>query len=132
MVQLEIRASSLADDPHSRRDAKAGVVDLQDPGFVGLHTDDSVVANTATESGRIDDRVTVHREIRSVHVTVVQADEDGLCPNPSVPCATIDGRETMERMRYSVIPEPGSKRVSTERNRQQARQTHQRMPRRLC
>jgi hypothetical protein len=56
-VRLEIRASRLADNPRRCRDAKAGVVDLHDPRFVHFHTDDSIVANAAAESGRIDDRV---------------------------------------------------------------------------
>jgi len=86
VVRLEIRASRLADNTHSCREAKAGVIDLHDPRFVHFHTDYSIVANTAAESGRVDDRVRApHGETRVVRVAVVQTNENGLCSNPPIP-----------------------------------------------
>ena len=86
IIRLEIRAGRLADNGHSRWDAKAGVVDLHDPRFIHFHTDRSIVANTAAESGRILDWVRApYGEIRVGRVAVVQTNEDGLYPEPPIP-----------------------------------------------
>ena len=85
VVRFKIRGSRLADNGHSRWDAKAGVVDLHDPRFIHFHTDHSIVANLG-ESGRIFDWVRApYGEIRVGREGVIQANEDGLCPNSPVP-----------------------------------------------
>ena len=84
IVCLEIRGSRLADNGHSRWDAKAGVVDLHDPRFAHFQTDHSIVANATAESGHVLDRVRVpHGESRVGRVAVIQANENGLyIPQP--------------------------------------------------
>jgi len=86
VVRLEIRGTRLADNGHSRWNAKAGVVALHDPRFTHFHADDSIVANAAAESGRILDWVRApYGEARVGRVAVVQTNENGLYPNPPVP-----------------------------------------------
>jgi len=113
VIRLEICASRVTRNNHGCWDAKARVVDLHDPRFVHSHTDYSIVANAAVGSEElIDNWVAPYGEGCVGRVEVVQTNEDGLCSNPPAPRFTRDGRETVERMRHSVIPEPSWSKIS--------------------
>ena len=116
VVRLKIRGSRLASNGHSRWDAETGVVDLHDPGFMHFHAGDSIVANAAiTESGHILDRIRgPYGEIRVGRIAAIQANEDGLYPEPLVPRFTHSGHPSVKQMRHSVILEPGWSRISAE------------------